>query len=118
VCESKGDGKVQRREFDAHSNQRRERNPVAARRVRVAQPGGVLVRVFERGGVRRGWGLYGGVGVDEGARDRMDSVWLIRGDPPGRTPCLSQPPRRDDRWGHSVGERGGGGGSDTSPTYL
>jgi hypothetical protein len=33
---------------------------VAAWRVRVAQPGGVPVRVFERGGVQRGWGLYGG----------------------------------------------------------
>jgi hypothetical protein len=30
--------------------------------------------------VRRERGLYGGVGVDEGARDQMDLVRLIRGD--------------------------------------
>jgi hypothetical protein len=39
------------------------------------------------------------VGVDEGARDRRDLVRLIRGDPPGRAPCSSQPPGRDDMWG-------------------
>jgi hypothetical protein len=33
---------------------------VAVQRFRVAQPGGIPVRVFERGGVRRGRGLYGG----------------------------------------------------------
>jgi hypothetical protein len=32
VCESKGDERVQRRETEAHSNWRRDRNPVAARR--------------------------------------------------------------------------------------
>jgi hypothetical protein len=30
VCESKGDERMQRREIEAHSNRRRDRNPVAA----------------------------------------------------------------------------------------
>jgi hypothetical protein len=51
-----------------------------------------------------------GVGVDEGARDQTDLVRLIRGDPPGRASCSSQPPGRDDRWGPLVnGGREGSG---------
>jgi hypothetical protein len=66
---------------------------VAARRVRVAQPGGVPVRVFERVGVWRGQGLYGGVGMAEGLGFNPKSERNLGRSRSGAS-CSSRTPRK------------------------
>jgi hypothetical protein len=97
----------------AHQNRRR---PLVVWRrgdLWLRQPGGVVARVSERGRCGRGGGLYGGVGVDEGARDRTDLVRLIHGDLPGaRRVRLNLLEGMTDGVHSSVAEeRGAGNGS-------
>jgi hypothetical protein len=87
----------------AHQNRCRPLAVLAARRLR--QPGGVVARVLERAGAD-GEGVYkGGRCVAEGL-GFYPNRRKVRGDHAQVRRVCPELPRRDDRWGRPVSDRG------------